>query len=253
MLTISNLTVSYRTVKVLEDLKFSLCPSEFTALLGSNGTGKSSLLKAVSGLIPSEGQINFENRINLSPRERGEVIAYMPQDTGGTSSLTVLEVILLGRLTSLGMRVPEDLQAEAYQSLISFGLESLATRTLDELSGGQRQLVYLAQSLFRNPDVLFLDEPTAALDLRHQLIVLDKVSSHCRKNGTTAMAAMHDISLAGRYADRLICLSKGEIIADGRPQDVLSESLIRDLYGVEADIVNGENGTLHITPLRAVG
>ncbi|WP_417455211.1 ABC transporter ATP-binding protein [Kiloniella sp.] len=249
MLIIQDMTVGYREKKVLEKVSFSLRPCEFTIVLGANGTGKSSLLKAVSGLIPSLGSIRWDDG---AEQRRNPSIAYMPQDTGGTSSLTVMEVILLGRLKSLGLSIPNDLLDEAYNNLKIFGLESLSIRTLDELSGGQRQLVYLAQALFRLPEVLLLDEPTAALDLRHQLIVLDKVSKYCKNNKTITVAAMHDISLAGRYADRLICLKNGKIIADGSPKKVLSQSLIQDLYGVQADLMDGGNGTLHITPLYAV-
>ncbi|MEH6631252.1 MAG: ABC transporter ATP-binding protein [Halopseudomonas aestusnigri] len=252
MFRISNLSVNYASHRVLENINASLKPGSFTALLGSNGTGKSTLLKAMAGLIPAKGSFYHSDHGELTPQKRGDLVAYMPQDAGATSSLTVIEVILLGRLRSLGMRVPECLQIEASESLASFGLKSLENRTLDEISGGQRQLVYLAQSLFRNPSILLLDEPTAALDLRHQLLVLDRVANHCHRNDTVAMAAMHDISLAAKHADRLICLSQGNIVADGVPEDVLTEPLIRELYGVEADIIKGTNGTLHITPLRAV-
>ncbi len=252
MLNVTGLTVKYGSLSVITDLAFSLEPGSFTALLGANGTGKSSLLKGIAGVIPASGGVSLQDRKNLQPHQRGDSIAYMPQDTGATSSLTVIEVILLGRLRSLGMQVPRSLENEAISILSGFGLGALETRTLEEISGGQRQLVYLAQSLFRNPDILLLDEPTAALDLRHQLIVLDRVSSHCRKNGTIAIAAMHDLSLAAKCADRLICMSDGKIVADGKPTEVLSVSLIRDLYGVEADLVTGSNGILHITPLNAV-
>ncbi|MCP4073290.1 MAG: ABC transporter ATP-binding protein [Hyphomicrobiales bacterium] len=252
MLKVSGLCVDYGPVSVLKDLAFSLEPGSFTALLGANGTGKSSLLKGIAGIIPAKGEISISNDLPVMPQQRGSSIAYMPQDTGATSSLTVIEVILLGRLRSLGLQVSQSLQTAASGILTGFGLQTLETRTLDEISGGQRQLVYLAQSLFRNPKILLLDEPTAALDLRHQLIVLDRVVNHCRKNGTIAIAAMHDLSLAAKCADRLICMSQGKIVADGAPDKVLSAPLIRKLYGVEADIVAGHKGVLHITPLKAV-
>ncbi|MCP4182880.1 MAG: ABC transporter ATP-binding protein [Hyphomicrobiales bacterium] len=252
MLKVSGLYVDYGPVSVLKDLAFSLEPGSFTVLLGANGTGKSSLLKGIAGIIPAKGEVSVSNCKSLVPQQRGSSIAYMPQDTGATSSLTVIEVILLGRLRHLGLQVPRSLQAKASRILNEFGLQALETRTLDEISGGQRQLVYLAQTLFRNPEILLLDEPTAALDLRHQLIVLDRVVSHCRKNGTIAIAAMHDLSLAAKCADRLICMSRGRIVADGPPREVLSAPMIRELYGVEADIAEGKNGSLHITPLRAI-
>ena len=252
MLNIDGLSVSYGAVAVLKDLEFSAKPGNFIALLGPNGTGKSSFLKAIAGLIPAKGSVRLTGGSTLTPHQRADRIAYMPQDTGSTSSLTVLEVILLGRLRSLGLHVPEQIQKEALLGLFKFGLQELSARTLDALSGGQRQLVYLAQSFFRNPEILLLDEPTAALDLRHQLMVLERVAMHCRENGTIAIAAMHDLSLASRCADRVVCLSEGEVVADGVPADVLTSGLIKKMYGVEADVLSGPNGTVHILPLRAV-
>ena len=252
MLTVNGLGVDYGPVSVLKDLSFSAKPGSFIALLGPNGTGKSSLLKAIAGLVPARGSVSLGDGRKSARQQRADAIAYMPQDTGATSSLTVLEVVLLGRLRSLGLQVPESLRVEAEEGLSRFGLQSLGARTLDAVSGGQRQLVYLAQAFYRNPEVLLLDEPTAALDLRHQLIVLDRVASHCREKGTIAIAAMHDLSLAARCADRLICLSAGEIVADGPPADTLTGSLIKDMYGVEAGVVHGADGITHITPLRAV-
>lgn len=252
MLTVSDLGVDYGPVTILRDLNFKQSPGTFTALLGPNGTGKTSLLKAIAGITQAAGNISLGDDKNLSQQQRAGLIAYMPQDTGATSSLTVIEVILLGRLRSLGLKVPDTLHAEAAHMLTGFGLQTLETRTLDEISGGQRQLVYLAQCLFRNPKILLLDEPTAALDLRHQLIVLDRIVEHCRQNDTIAIAAMHDLSLAAKCADRLICMSQGKIVADGSPSTVLSTALISELYGVEAEIVTGSNGLLHVTPLRAI-
>jgi len=252
MLEISELGVSYDTVKVLENLTFSLEPGTFTALVGPNGTGKSSLLKALAGLVKASGEVQLNGCGTLAAGARMEAIAYMPQDTGVSSSLTLLEVVLLGRLRSLGMRVPEKMQDDAGDALDRFNLAGLQHRTLAEISGGQRQMVYLAQSLFRDPTVLLLDEPTAALDLRHQLIVLDMVTRHCKKNRTIGFSAMHDLTLAARYADRMIFLSNGEIVADGPPAEVLSAQLLRNIYGVETEVLRGSNGTLHITPIKAV-
>jgi len=252
MLNVEGLCVDYGSVSVLKDLSFSAKAGNFIALLGPNGTGKSSLLKAIAGLIPAEGSVYLGGPRKLARRQSADAIAYMPQDTGATSSLTVLEVVLLGRLRSLGLQVPDTLREEAEEGLSRFGLQSLGARTLDAVSGGQRQLVYLAQSFFRNPEVLLLDEPTAALDLRHQMIVLDRVAAHCREKGTIAIAAMHDLSLAARCADRVICLSAGDVVADGPPADTLTGSLIKDMYGVEAGVVHGTDGITHITPLRAV-
>ena len=253
MLEISNLNVSYDDLTVLNNMALSLDPGTFTTLVGPNGTGKSSLLKAIAGLIKSTGDVCLNGGEALMPKDRMDDIAYMPQDAGVNSSLTVIEVMLLGRLRSLGLRVSDKLHDDASAALARFNLMELLDRTLAEISGGQRQMVYLAQSLFRDPSVLLLDEPTAALDLRHQLIVLDRVIRHCKANNTIGFAAMHDLSLAARYSDRMVFLSDGKIVADGPPAEVLSVQLLRDVYGVETEIVKSSTGTLHITPVEALG
>jgi iron complex transport system ATP-binding protein len=251
MLDVRNLGVRYGAAQILEGVGFSLPAGSLTAVVGPNGTGKSSLLKAMAGLVPAHGEVRLDDRFALTAGQRQKAIAYMPQDTGSASSLTVLEVMLLGRVQSLGMFVPTPLNEAAADMLDRFGLAPLQTRTLNAISGGQRQMVYLAQTLFRNPDVLLLDEPTAALDLRHQLVVLEHVLAHCHANGTIAVAAMHDLSLAARFADRMIVLADGGVVADGPPHDVLTAALLRRVYGVDAEIMESTGGVLHVTPLRS--
>jgi len=164
----------------------------------------------------------------------------------------VLEVVLLGRLQSLGMRIGDDIREQAIAALRRFHLEALQDRPIGAISGGQRQLVFLAQSLFRAPKVLLLDEPTAALDLRHQLIVLDRIRATCADSGMIAMAAMHDLSLAARFADRIVFLNGGMICADGAPDKVLNPAILQQVYGVEAEVQQGQSGVLHVSPVRAL-
>lgn len=132
-----------------------------------------------------------------------------------------------------------------------FGLAPLQGRTLDAVSGGQRQLVYLAQALFRETEVLLLDEPTAALDLRHQLVVLEAVRAHAAASGTMVVMAMHDLTLAAQFADRIACLCRRRIVADGRPEAVLTPGLLRRIYGIEAEVLTGATGSARVIPVRA--
>lgn len=252
MLSFRDLQVRYGAVAVLRDVSADVSPSALTALIGPNGTGKSSLLKALAGLVPSSGAVSLAGDDLPTSADRGRKIAYMQQDIGPTSSLTVLEVVLLGRLSRLGLRIPADLLEEAASILATFGVADLLDRTLAEISGGQRQLVYLTQSLFRKPQVLLLDEPTAALDLRHQLIVLEAVKSYAVEHGVVVMAAMHDLTLSARFADRMICLSNGTIVADGKPQEIMTADTIEAVYGVEARIRVDEDSNLSVFPVRAV-
>lgn len=222
-----------------------------TALIGPNGSGKSTLLRAVAGLLPTRGAISI-NGTMVSASDARAQIAYMPQDVSASSSLTLLEVVLLGRLRSLGLTVPAALIDEAHEELDRFELGPLAARTLDAVSGGQRQLAYLAQALFRRPRVLLLDEPTAALDLRHQLLVLDAVRKMAEVDGIAVVVAIHDLSLAAQFADTFICLHQGKIACIGPATEVLSKTRLRMVYGIEAEVTSGSDGRPRITPLSAV-
>lgn len=251
MLRLGNLTVRYGAARVLEGISASLRPGTFTALIGPNGSGKSSLLRAVAGLQTHGGSVALGDQV-LDSRARGRDIAYMPQDTGATSSLTLLEVVLLGRIRSLSLSVPRDLIGGALSALARFGLDAIQHRTLDQVSGGQRQLVFLAQAMFRSPKVLLLDEPTSALDLRHQLVVLEQVRQRVATDGVIAVAAMHDLTQAASFADRILCLSGGRLAGDGTPADVLNAGLLRQTYRVRADIHDVGQGILSVVPRSAI-
>ena len=250
-LTFSEVTVRYGRAAVVSEASAALTAGVVTALIGPNGAGKSSLLKAIAGLVPSRGRVALDGR-ELRPGERQGLVAYMPQDIGASSSLTLLEVVLLGRIRSLGLSVPRGLVAGAEAALARFGLMALQDRTLDAVSGGQRQLVFLAQAIFRAPRALLLDEPTASLDLRHQLVVLETVRAHARAQAIPVMIAMHDLSLAAQFADQVICLTEGAIDACGTAAEVMEADRLRRLYGVETEIARSESGHLRITPIRAI-
>ena len=249
MLHVAGLSVSYGVKRVVHDAGFTLEAGTVTALIGPNGTGKSTLLKAVAGLLPFTGTVEMNGVV---PDPSDGKIAYMPQDTGGGTSLSVEEVVLLGRLRSLGLTVAPELRSACRSALAQFNLLPLAARRLDSLSGGQRQLVFLAQALFRDPDVLLLDEPTAALDLRHQLVVLEAVRAHSKRERLATVVAIHDLNLSARFADRILCIMDGTIVADGAPAEVLSADRIERVYGVRADVAPGPDGKQRITPLAAV-
>ena len=251
MLKLENINVGYDGTAVLHAINAQFEPGTFTALVGPNGTGKSSLLKAMAGLIRSKGAVRLEG-VALNDTGRLRAIAYMPQDTGAQSSLTVLEVVLLGRLRSLGLRVGDDIRAQAVEALHRFRLEEFQDRAIGALSGGQRQLVFLAQSLFRGPEVLLLDEPTAALDLRHQLIVPERITETCQTSGMIAIAAMHDLTLAARFSDRILFLHDGQVAADGPPAKVLTPQILEQVYRVSAEVQPGPSGAIHVSPIRAL-
>ncbi|UUX48568.1 ABC transporter ATP-binding protein [Nisaea acidiphila] len=248
MLTVDNLSVAYGRNTVLQDVTFHLPSGSPGALIGPNGTGKSSLLRAIAGLQRHGGTIALAG--DAAPAGR---IAYMPQDTAAASSLTALEVTLLGRLGKLGLRVARSDIEASRDVLHLFGLTDKQDVAISALSGGQRQMVYLAQALVRSPDVLLLDEPTAALDLRHQLLVLDTVADLCRERNIVVLAAMHDLTLAGRFAERMIGLGDGRIVAEGTPEHVMTPDSLADLYRVTAEVSRTSSGRLAIVPTGLAG
>lgn len=250
-LCIQNLSVAYGKNPVIRDFDDQWPKGRITALIGCNGAGKSTLLRALAGLGPMRGRLSIAGT-SLTPDDQRQQIAYMPQDTSAHSSLTVLEVVLLGRLGHLGLRVPSGIAEDAMEALDTFGLASLHARQLDEVSGGQRQLVFLTQALFRQPRVLLLDEPTAALDLRHQLLVLERLHKISRQNGTIICMAMHDLNLAAQFSDHIVGLNNGKKIAAGRVRDVLTTDILRTMYGIEAEITASARNQLRVHPIRAV-
>lgn len=250
-LQIENLSVAYGKSPVIRSFDDHWPEGQITALIGCNGAGKSTLLRALAGLGPMQGSLSIAGQ-PLAPENQRHQVAYMPQDTSAHSSLTVLEVVLLGRLGRLGLRLPPGITDEAMAALDTFGLTALHTRQLDEISGGQRQLVFLTQALFRQPRVLLLDEPTAALDLRHQLLVLDRLQRETRQNGTIVGVAMHDLNLAAQYADRIVGLHNGERIASGLAAEVLTPENLRIMYGIVAKVSLDARNLPQVLPMRAV-
>lgn len=241
-------SVHYRATRALNAIDIAAHPGEVLGLIGPNGSGKSTLVKAIAGIAAATGRVLFGGE----PR-RPEVLGYMPQDIGARTALTVLEVVLLGRLGRLGLRVDQHDLAAVGATLEELGLSRLASRFIGELSGGQRQLVYLAQALAAEPPVLLLDEPVSALDIRHQLEVLEIIGRLTRERGLTTIAILHDLNATARHADRVALLKSGDLIGHGRPADILTAPLIARAFEVEAAVSTGADGHPIITPLRALG
>jgi iron complex transport system ATP-binding protein len=246
-LTVEGLSVRYGATQAIAGVDVAAQPGEVLAVIGPNGSGKSSLVKAIAGLVKHEGVVRFDG----SP-VRPERIGYMPQDIGARAALTVLEAVLLGRLGRLGLRVrPEDLAAvEAV--LGELDLIPLASRYLGELSGGQRQLVFLAQALASEPSLLLLDEPISALDIRHQLEVMEIVLRMTKARGLTTLVILHDLNIAARFATAVMVMRKGRLVCHGKPTEVIDEGMVAAVFGVEAALSSAPDGRLIVTPLRAL-
>jgi len=252
-LRVEGLSVTYGARKVLRDVDIAVSAGQFVAVIGPNGAGKSSLLRGILGLVPATGSVRVDDveTRSMPQDEIARRISYMPQDTSVRSALTVLEVILLGRLGHLGWHLPSHEVEAAVATLDRLHLAHLSSRMIGNLSGGQRQLVFLAQALARNPGLLLLDEPTSALDLKHQLDVLHSLRTLAAPGGPAIVAVMHDLNLAARFADKLIVLSNGTVHVIDTPSAVLTRTMLADVFDVEAEIASTMTSGSIVVPIRA--
>jgi iron complex transport system ATP-binding protein len=240
-ITIEDLSVRYGRHVALADVTLSAEPGEILGVIGPNGSGKSSLVKAIAGIVPCSGTLLFDGR-----PERPQSIGYMPQDNGARTALTVLEAVLLGRLGQLGLHVSAtDLDA-AENVLRDVGIIQHAQRDLATLSGGQRQLVFLAQALVAQPPMLLLDEPLSALDIRHQLEVMELVTRLTKKRGLTTIVVLHDLTMAARATDRLAVLHGGKLLAAGVTRATMTSATIERAFQVASDITVSESGQIEV-------
>lgn len=237
----------------LRDIHLEALPGEVTIILGPNASGKSTLLKCVAGLLKPEGSIRLDGN-ETRKFKKGEIaewVSYLPQENSFRAVLTVFEAVLLGRIQSLSWRVGKEDLALALSALEELGIEKLASRFLDEMSGGQKQMVSMAQALVRQSRVLLLDEPLNSLDLRHELEILNLLRELTVRRRLTTVIALHDLNLAARYADKVVILNEGDVCAFGKPEAVLTSQTIGDVYGVHCK-VTADDGLLRITPLSSI-
>jgi iron complex transport system ATP-binding protein len=246
-LELQGVSVRYGTRHAVRAIDLTAAPGEVLAVLGANGSGKSSLLRALSGIAAYSGVVRWDGERTAPPG----TIGYMPQENNARAALSAFEVVLLGRLRSLALRVATPDLAAASAALAELGLTELAGRRIAELSGGQRQLIFLAQVLAGDPRVLLLDEPTSSLDIAHQLQVLDLLSTATRRRHLTTVVVLHDLNAAARFADRVALLHDGTLAACGTPDAVLTAPTLRAAFGVEVAIVPGPDGRPIVVPLRA--
>jgi iron complex transport system ATP-binding protein len=225
---------------ILDNVAVTLPPNEFVALVGPNGAGKTTLIKALAGLIPCFGKVEIEgrDRSTMKARERAKALAYLPQGHDFSWPLPAAEIVALGRFPHadpFSPVTPEDRDAVT-QALELTGTKALATRIVTTLSGGERARIALARVLATQARIVLADEPTMSLDPRHQFVVMEILRHTARLRGA-ALAVVHDLSLAARYADRVMILEKGRIVAEGRPAETLTPDRIAKIFGVEADMV----------------
>lgn len=246
-LILEHVALHYGRQAVLHDISVEAPRGRVLALVGPNGSGKTSLIKAIAGLLPCAGRIALDG-VPGRPRSLG----YMPQDQLGPLALSVVEVVLLGRLERLHLQVgAQDL--DAVRSVLQrLGISDLADRDLGALSGGQRQLVYLAQALVSEPDVLLLDEPISALDINHQLEVLELVAAMTRERQLCTVMVLHDLQATARFADDVVVLRDGHVLAAGTVDEVLTPAILRRAFRVDMELLTTSAGHRVLVPVALV-
>ena len=252
MIELCELAVRFDRTHAVRGVSLEVAADEWVMLIGPNGAGKISILRALCGLLAFDGQATIDGRDvrSLGRRALARLIAFVPQNPVAPSELTVAEYVLLGRtphLGYLGIEGRRDRQAVAH-ALERLDLLPFAERGLGSLSGGELQRAVLARALAQEAVVLLLDEPTTSLDLGRQQQALELVDS-LRGDGLTVLSTMHDLTLAGQYADRLVLLDRGTIVAEGAPRDVLSPETLASHYGANVRVVH-DDGDVFVLPQR---
>ena len=250
-----DLTVSYNGIDAVVGFNDLLHSGEWLCLIGPNGAGKSSVLRAAAGLVPYTGSvaINQTEIPAASARWRAQHIAYVPQAPVIPTDMSVYEYVLLGRNPYINYFASETSHDRDVidRVLDRLDLVQFAARKLGTLSGGEVQRLVIARALAQEAPVLLLDEPTSALDIGHQQQALELVDSLRREQGLTIISAMHDLTLAGLYADRLVLMHEGHRVAEGTAKQVLRSETLAEFYGVSARVHHEADGTVVVIPQRS--
>lgn len=247
-LTLRGFSTGYPKRKVIENLDVAPLPrGEITVLLGPNGCGKSTLLRALAGLNKGRGEmwLDDEELMTQPFARRAQRVVYLPQSLPAGVHLHVLESIIVAQRASGGLHSAAS-EAEILHLLEQLGIAHLAMRYLDQLSGGQKQLVGLAQSLIRRPELLLLDEPLSALDLNYQFHVMDLVRRETAQRNIVTVVVVHDINIALRHAQHALMLKEGRLIAEGQPDKVITPETLAQVYGVEGRIEHCSRGMAQV-------
>lgn len=256
MIRIQNYSFGYPNSAVLEGVNLSIPAGKISAIIGANGAGKSTLLKSVSGLLQGRGSIQIgaqENNLHevatMPQNERVRLVSYLSQDLNCDAALSVFEIVLLGMVGSLNTRVAEADIERAHAALDTFNLGRFAQRNITELSGGQRQMVFIAQALAKNPKILVFDEPTASLDLYRQYELMNRLQALTCERQLTTLLTLHHLELVAHYADQVIVMHDKGVYAAGSPAEVMTEAMFQDVFRLETEVFTDKRGTTRVLPI----
>jgi iron complex transport system ATP-binding protein len=252
-LVIDRISKAYGQQWVLDNVSFTLGNGEIIALVGPNGSGKSTLIKTLATILdPTAGTITLDGKEirNIDPIELAKRVGYVPQSFTYTLYSTVFETVLMGRRRYISWSVSEEELSRVQQALDSLEMGDLAGKFMDELSGGERQKVFIARALAQEPRLFLFDEPTSALDIRYQIEVMETMRRITREQKSSMIVAVHDLNLAYRYADAVVVLNRGKMAGYGKPCEVLTPDCIRSVYGVDSFSIENAFGKF-LVPFRA--
>lgn len=236
---------SYDALEVLKDISFTAEAGEVVALIGPNGSGKSTLIKTICNVKPAlSGRIDIDGTdiAAMDKKDLAKLIGYVPQSYAYSAFSTVYDTVLIGRRPYMEWSYTRKDLRIAAEAMTAMKVDDLADRYVNELSGGQMQRVFLARALAQDPRFYLFDEPTSSLDLKNQLDAMKIMRSIVKTRGSGMIVALHDLNLALRYSDKTLVMKDKGVYAFGRPEDVIIERMIRDVYGVNAEIVEGKHG-----------
>lgn len=241
LLEIKGLSFQYGAHEVLKNLELEVLENELVCVLGVNGAGKSTLLKCINKILPSTSmklELDSKSLSDLNQVELSKLVSYVPQSVRSGFSIDVFDVVMLGRKPYINWMISKNDREIVSNTLRYFGLEEFAFRKFNMLSGGERQRVIIAKAIAQQPRLFLLDEPTSDLDLNNQIQVMKKIKSLVsdKENPRSALLAIHDINIASRFADRIVLLSNGEIVANGAPLDVLTPKNIAEVFRVSSEV-----------------
>lgn len=251
-LTADQVSYTYRDKPVIHEISLEIKPGEFVGLCGKNGSGKTTLLKCLGHILIPDGTVRLDGTklTTMEPKYRAQQIGYVPQSIHGRIARSVFDAVLMGRRPYITWGVSETDLKIVEEVMNQLGLMPFAERDMFEISGGERQKALIARAIAQEPSLLLLDEPTANLDLYHQLEVMEVLTTLIQNRKISAVMAVHDLTLAMRYCSRVVLINNGQVIRDGPPAEILTSDLIREVYQVDA-FVSTDGGVPHIVPIRA--
>lgn len=244
-LQIKNLSFGYKKNQmILNNINLEIKQGEILGILGPNGTGKTTFIKCINNIHkPNEGRILYDgnNIMNLSQLNIAKIIAYVPQYTNNFFPMNVIDTVMMGRMPYVKKNYSDEDKEIVFSIIKKMNLEKFAFRNIKEMSGGERQRVFIARAMAQQPKIIILDEPTSSLDLYNQLFILHTITKLAKENNITIIMTIHDLNLASMFCDNILMLKDAHIFAHGKPESILTAENIYEIYKVKTEITTPEN------------